>query len=225
MKFKLLADFIFHKIHSPRRPRHPLQTDAATISASELVDASSISAFEAVVVASYFVWCLRLSSQRNFSVAVAPTHVTAAYHRSTCPTAPLKSSPPFVIPGVFLSVAAIASVRPCHPSLLDYELDGVDWTKVKFEDNQVCLDLFEKVLTHRVRFLLGRDAQGMAMRTHRLLWCVRLGSGFGLQAFLCDLLVPRTLFSHFRSELCPIKPEILERTHKGTVRNGKQFKT
>jgi len=27
----------------------------------------------------------------------------------------------------------------------DYELDGIDWTKVDFEDNQVCLDLFEKV--------------------------------------------------------------------------------
>ncbi|KAK7854423.1 myosin-2 [Quercus suber] len=27
---------------------------------------------------------------------------------------------------------------------LDYELDGVDWTKVEFEDNQECLDLFEK---------------------------------------------------------------------------------
>lgn len=27
----------------------------------------------------------------------------------------------------------------------DYELDGVDWTKVEFEDNQECLDLFEKV--------------------------------------------------------------------------------
>ncbi|KAH1221603.1 Myosin-2 [Glycine max] len=26
----------------------------------------------------------------------------------------------------------------------DYELDGVDWTKVDFEDNEVCLDLFEK---------------------------------------------------------------------------------
>lgn len=25
------------------------------------------------------------------------------------------------------------------------ELDGVDWTKVDFEDNQECLDLFEKV--------------------------------------------------------------------------------
>ncbi|MED6198267.1 hypothetical protein PIB30_064507 [Stylosanthes scabra] len=95
-----------------------MQTDATTISASELVDATSISAFEAAVVASYFVWCLRLSSQRNFSVAIAPTHVTAAFHRSTCPTAPLKSSPPFVIAGVSLSVAAIASVRPCHPSLL-----------------------------------------------------------------------------------------------------------
>lgn len=26
----------------------------------------------------------------------------------------------------------------------DYELDGIDWTKVDFEDNQECLDLFEK---------------------------------------------------------------------------------
>ncbi|CAJ1957021.1 unnamed protein product [Sphenostylis stenocarpa] len=26
----------------------------------------------------------------------------------------------------------------------EYELDGIDWTKVDFEDNQVCLDLFEK---------------------------------------------------------------------------------
>ncbi|KAH1218503.1 Myosin-2 [Glycine max] len=26
----------------------------------------------------------------------------------------------------------------------DYELDGIDWTKVDFEDNQACLDLFEK---------------------------------------------------------------------------------
>ncbi|KAG2371896.1 Myosin-2 protein [Vigna angularis] len=26
----------------------------------------------------------------------------------------------------------------------DYELDGIDWTRVEFEDNQVCLDLFEK---------------------------------------------------------------------------------
>ncbi|PON96531.1 Myosin head, motor domain containing protein [Trema orientale] len=26
----------------------------------------------------------------------------------------------------------------------DYELDGIDWTKIDFEDNQECLDLFEK---------------------------------------------------------------------------------
>ncbi|KAG7957387.1 hypothetical protein I3843_11G172000 [Carya illinoinensis] len=26
----------------------------------------------------------------------------------------------------------------------DYELDGIDWTKVEFEDNQKCLDVFEK---------------------------------------------------------------------------------
>lgn len=30
-------------------------------------------------------------------------------------------------------------------SFQEYELDGIDWTKVDFEDNQECLDLFEKV--------------------------------------------------------------------------------
>ncbi|MED6125419.1 hypothetical protein PIB30_068379 [Stylosanthes scabra] len=55
----------------------------------------------------------------------------------------------------------------------------------------------------------------MAMRTHRPVWCVRIGSRFGLQAFLCNLLVPRALFSHFRSELFLLKPETLERTHQG----------
>lgn len=29
--------------------------------------------------------------------------------------------------------------------LQEYESDGIDWTKVEFEDNQECLDLFEKV--------------------------------------------------------------------------------
>ncbi|CAL0328901.1 unnamed protein product [Lupinus luteus] len=29
-------------------------------------------------------------------------------------------------------------------SLKDYESDGIDWTKIDFEDNQECLDLFEK---------------------------------------------------------------------------------
>ena len=28
----------------------------------------------------------------------------------------------------------------------DYEADGIDWTKVDFEDNQECLGLFEKVV-------------------------------------------------------------------------------
>ncbi|MED6128223.1 hypothetical protein PIB30_095538 [Stylosanthes scabra] len=70
-----------------------------------------------------------------------------------------------------------------------------------------------------VRFQLGRDTQGMAMRTHRLLWCIRIGFGFGLQAFLRDLLIPRALFSHFRSELCSLKPEKLECTHKGIMWN------
>ncbi|XP_047182059.1 myosin-2-like isoform X4 [Vigna umbellata] len=35
----------------------------------------------------------------------------------------------------------------------DYELDGIDWTRVEFEDNQVCLDLFEKVLYDTSGFL------------------------------------------------------------------------
>ncbi|MED6123987.1 hypothetical protein PIB30_054781 [Stylosanthes scabra] len=60
----------------------------------------------------------------------------------------------------------------------------------------------------------------MAMRTHRLLWCVRIGFGFGLQAFLCDLLVPRTLFSHFRSELCLLKPETPEHGSQRTFPLG-----
>ena len=29
--------------------------------------------------------------------------------------------------------------------LQDYELDGIDWKKVDFEDNEEFLDLFEKV--------------------------------------------------------------------------------
>ncbi|MED6108767.1 hypothetical protein PIB30_027318, partial [Stylosanthes scabra] len=55
--------------------------------------------------------------------------------------------------------------------------------------------------------------------------CVRAGSRNGLLGFACDLLVPLALFSHFRSELRLLKPETLERTHQGIVRNGKQFKT
>ncbi|MED6160868.1 hypothetical protein PIB30_055281 [Stylosanthes scabra] len=82
------------------------------------------------------MWCLRLSSQRNFSVAVAPTHLTAAYHRSTCPTAPLKSSPPFVIAGVSLSVAAITSVRPCHPSLLMF-IEKIDLEPSRHDSSSV----------------------------------------------------------------------------------------
>lgn len=27
----------------------------------------------------------------------------------------------------------------------EYELEGIDWAKVNFQDNQECLDLFEKV--------------------------------------------------------------------------------
>lgn len=33
-----------------------------------------------------------------------------------------------------------------HLWFQDYELDGIDWKKVDFEDNQNSLDLFEKVL-------------------------------------------------------------------------------
>ncbi|MED6140070.1 hypothetical protein PIB30_089669 [Stylosanthes scabra] len=54
---------------------------------------------------------------------------------------------------------------------------------------------------------------------------VRTGSRNGLLGFACNLLIPLALFSHFRSELCLLKPETLERTHQGIVRNGKRFKT
>lgn len=27
----------------------------------------------------------------------------------------------------------------------EYESDGIDWTRIEFEDNQDCLDLIEKV--------------------------------------------------------------------------------
>ncbi|MED6127267.1 hypothetical protein PIB30_086491, partial [Stylosanthes scabra] len=57
------------------------------------------------------------------------------------------------------------------------------------------------------------------------LGCVRTGSRNGILGFACDILVPLALFSDFHSELCMLKPETLERTHQGIVRNGKQFKT
>ncbi|MED6136998.1 hypothetical protein PIB30_060927 [Stylosanthes scabra] len=78
-------------------------------------------------------------------------------------------------------------------------------------------------LRDRVQFQLGRDAQIMAMRTHITLWCVRIGTGFDLQAFLRDLLVPRALFSHFRSDLSLLNPETLEQTNQGIERNGKHL--
>ncbi|MED6190422.1 hypothetical protein PIB30_105809, partial [Stylosanthes scabra] len=59
--------------------------------------------------------------------------------------------------------------------------------------------------------------------TYISLWCVRIGTGFGLQAFLCDLLVPGTLFSHFRSDLSLLNPKTLEQTNQGIKRNGKHF--
>ncbi|MED6128461.1 hypothetical protein PIB30_098173 [Stylosanthes scabra] len=46
-------------------------------------------------------------------------------------------------------------------------------------------------------------------------------SEFGLQAFLHDFLVPRTLFSHFCSDLSLLNPEILEQTNQGIEQNGK----
>ncbi|MED6159300.1 hypothetical protein PIB30_041053 [Stylosanthes scabra] len=65
-----------------------------------------------------------------------------------------------------------------------------------------------------------------AIGAHALtLGCVRIGSKNGLLHFVCNLLVPLALFSHFRSELCLLKPETLERTHQGIVRNRKRFKT
>ncbi|MED6127928.1 hypothetical protein PIB30_092725 [Stylosanthes scabra] len=75
-------------------------------------------------------------------------------------------------------------------------------------------------------------------------WCIRTGAsgayalapnsclgappkaiGACTLALSCNLLVPLALFSHFRSELCLLKPETLERTHQGIVQNGKWFKT
>ncbi|MED6128374.1 hypothetical protein PIB30_097087, partial [Stylosanthes scabra] len=61
----------------------------------------------------------------------------------------------------------------------------------------------------------GRAAQGYG--AHALaLWCVCIGSSNGLLGFACDLLA---LFSYFRFELRLLKPEILECTHQGIVRN------
>ncbi|MED6151110.1 hypothetical protein PIB30_079149 [Stylosanthes scabra] len=57
------------------------------------------------------------------------------------------------------------------------------------------------------------------------LGCVLPGSRNGLLGFACDLFIPLALFSHFRSELCLLKPETLERKHQGIVQNGKRFKT
>jgi len=37
----------------------------------------------------------------------------------------------------------------------DYEIDGVDMTKVDFEDNQECLDLFEKVFIYSLSFSIS----------------------------------------------------------------------
>ncbi|MED6141153.1 hypothetical protein PIB30_100486 [Stylosanthes scabra] len=57
------------------------------------------------------------------------------------------------------------------------------------------------------------------------LGCICTGSRNGLLGFVCDLIVPLALFSHFRSKLCLLNPETLEHTHQGIVRNGKRFKT
>ncbi|MED6170249.1 hypothetical protein PIB30_028982 [Stylosanthes scabra] len=47
----------------------------------------------------------------------------------------------------------------------------------------------------------------------------------GLLGFLCDLLVPFVLFSHFRSSLCLLNPETLEQTYQGIMQNGKRLGT
>ncbi|MED6174162.1 hypothetical protein PIB30_066353, partial [Stylosanthes scabra] len=46
-------------------------------------------------------------------------------------------------------------------------------------------------------------------------------SEFGLQAFLCDLLVPCALFRHFRSDLTLLNLEILEQMNQGIEQNRK----
>jgi hypothetical protein len=42
-----------------------------------------------------------------------------------------------------------------HVLFQEYIQDGIDWTKVDFEDNQDCLSLFEKVqnMMHQMYFL------------------------------------------------------------------------
>ncbi|RZB75894.1 Myosin-2 isoform B [Glycine soja] len=70
---------------------------------------------------------------------------------------PLNLTKPYLLPFLFLflamntSLTSPAFLKCCHNASSvvssgnrDYELDGVDWTKVDFEDNEVCLDLFEK---------------------------------------------------------------------------------
>ena len=42
-----------------------------------------------------------------------------------------------------------------HFIFQEYIQDGIDWTKVDFEDNQDCLSLFEKVqnMMHQMHFV------------------------------------------------------------------------
>lgn len=42
-----------------------------------------------------------------------------------------------------------------HVLFQEYIQDGIDWTKVDFEDNQDCLSLFEKVqnMMHQMYFV------------------------------------------------------------------------
>ncbi|MED6209363.1 hypothetical protein PIB30_053912 [Stylosanthes scabra] len=55
-----------------------------------------------------------------------------------------------------------------------------------------------------------------------VLGCVHTGCRIGLQVFLRDFLVPFALFSHFCSDLCLFRSEILEQTYQGIERNGKR---
>ncbi|MED6213306.1 hypothetical protein PIB30_091899 [Stylosanthes scabra] len=77
----------------------------------------------------------------------------------------------------------------------------------------------------RGRFQPGYAAQVMAMRMHISLGAYTYASEFGLQDFLRDPLIPCTLFSHFRSDLSMLNPEILEHTNQRIERNGKQLNT
>lgn len=51
----------------------------------------------------------------------------------------------YKIPEIYFSTPNVMHNDDTRSLFQEYEVDGVDWTKVDFEDNQDCLDLIEKV--------------------------------------------------------------------------------